>query len=418
MSLLLKYELDTPPGEDSLGNGLDMTSIGVTPVSDPLGIFGDVAFFDGSSYLNLGTLDVPSEILGNSPRTFSFWIIPDSNNSNGNILGYGTNALHGLFRVVWVVPDRVVMIAFSDRFFIGTVAIPVDSWTHVAVTYDSSGNLRTYINGVLDLDILYTEINTNSGTLSLGRFPLNSNLPEYIGYMMDFRAYDDALDLAAVSVLISDGPRDLYKIVFEADVYTHMADVTWNSIIGASLYTVTLAEGEGDEVTILNDSTELAVTTKDLSPETSYELRLYTDSDTSSPVTSLSITTPVLGPSSGIDISQRLGNDFTGLVNFDPSEIQEYLNDIFETGDVVVLEDTTSYVFVKDSEDIAFTPSTDIRGILTPFQSDRGGSQAITVSSDIISYDETSNEVSINSTILSPGESAVLNGYKVTMKEL
>lgn len=413
MSLLLSYEFQTNIGEDSSGNGVDITNTGVVSATDPLGQFGDVASFDGtSSSLTLAASDVPSGILGNSPRTFSVWIYPGDSNTNGNIVVYGSLARP--FRFLWNQSTRTVMVVFAAFFHIGTIEIPVDSWAHVAVTFDASDTMKTYVNGVVDLSFSFATINTGAGPFALGRSALNGNLPMYKGYLADFRAYDDALDAVAVAGLYSDGPLDLFKIVFEATMYTHLADVSWNSVFGANVYTATYV-ADGIEHTMLQESTELSVATTELCPGQTYEFRLYTDSDPSTPVVTLAETTPVLDASTGSELAQRLDSDFTSLVKFNASEMQPYLNDVFETGDIVKLVEGDSYVFVKDSDNIAFTPSEEIQGILTPFQPVGGDTQEFTFDADTVSYDELSNEVSINSVPIAPGGAVVLNGYKVTL---
>lgn len=416
MSLLLNYKfLQTDLTGDSSGNSLELTNSGVTSATDPLTTFGDVAEFDGASFLSLPSADVPSGILGTSSRTFSAWVYPTQTTQNGNIFTYGDTNVHGTFRVVWDRNDKLLTVAFSDRFFQTTTnSVPASTWTHIVVTYDSSVGLRTYINGTLDMDANYTEINTGSGIFSIGNFAPNSNIPIYEGYITDMRAYDSAFDLAAVNVLYTDGPLDIYKLTLEATMYSHMSDIAWGSISGANSYTVTSVVG-GDENIIVQNSVDFSVTATNLFPNTSYEFRLYSDINPSTPSFTINETTPILDATSGLELSQRLTNDFTSLVNFNSGEIQEYLNDIFVTGDIVKLEEGDSYVFVKDSENITFTSSSEIKGILTPFQPVGGNTQGFTMDSDTITYDETLNEVSINSVPVAEGQSVIVNGKKVTV---
>ena len=418
MSLLLRYNLEngTPTiGEDSSGNSATLANTGVVSSVDPLGNFGNVAYFDGLSYLNLSSTSVPSELVGTSPRTISVWIYPE-NTSNATICANGTSATNSKIRFLWVGSSRVVNIDSANVGNAGSIPIPVSSWAHFVFTFDSSSTMKTYINGVNDINVSTPGINTGSGDLSLGRDPINSNLNEFEGYMLDYRAYDTALDLADITTIYNDGPRDLYKVNLEATMYTHLADIVWSSISNASTYTLTQTV-PGGEITILDNSTELLFTTTALVPNTSYQFNLYTNLDLVTPAFTITETTPVIDATSSSELSTRMGNDFTDLGNFNPEEIQAFLKDMFSTQDIVTMS-SGKYVFVEDTDSINFVLNSDVEGILTPFEPSDGSGQNFTLDSSTVNYNETLNEVTIGSNTLSTGGSSVFNGYKVTMKNI
>ena len=418
MSLLLKYDFDNPTltiGEDSSGNSKVLTNTGVVSLPDPLGKFGNVAYFDGSSYLNLPSTSVPSELIGTTPRTISVWIYGE-NTLNATICANGTSATNSKIRFLWVGSSRIVNIDSANVGHAGSISIPASSWAHVVFTFDSS-TIRTYINGVSDVVSSAPSINTGSGDLSIGRDPINSNLNEFEGYMLDYRAYDTALDASSITNLYNDGPRDIYKVSLEANMFTHMADMTWNSIVNASNYSLTQTQSGEEEITILGNSADLSFTTTTLVPNTSYEFKLYTDLDTVTPIITLTDTTPIVDAVSAGELATRVSNDFTDLVNFNPVEIQAVLKDIFSTQDVVTMT-SGKYVFVEDADTINFSLDSDVKGILTPFEVTDGPGQSFILDSSTVSYDETLNEVTLGSDTLSSGESSVFNGYKVTMKNI
>lgn len=418
MSILLRYDLGNGTstiGEDSSGNSSDLTNSGVVAASDPLAAFGSVAFFDGSSYLDLASSSVPSQLVGTSPRTLSFWIYSDYA-TNATICGNGANTTNNKVRFLWVGSTRTINVDSGNISDAGSVSIPASSWAHVVFTFGSS-TIKTYINGVLDINSSRPSLNTGSGNLALGRDPSNGNLKEFEGYMVDFRAYDNEQDSTDVTTIYNDGPRDIYKVTLEADVYTHLADITWSSILNVSSYTLTQGISGEDGINVLDNSTDLSFTTTTLIPNTSYEFKLYTDLDPVTPVITITETTPVIDATSGGELASRLNNDFTDLVNFDPSEIQEFLTDMFSTYDIVTLV-TGKYVFVDDSGTINFTLDNGTQGVLTPFESGGGAGQTFTMDASTVNYDESLNQVTIGASTVSVGDSVIFNGYKVTMKSI
>ena len=271
---------------------------------------------------------------------------------------------------------------------------------------------------MVDVDNSPHNLNTTSGDFSIGRDPSNNNLNRLGGFLQDFRVYDDALDAAAVSTLYADGPLDVFKLTLEATVFTHLADFTWSSIPNATNYTLTQEEsGSGSEVTILENSTDLSFTTYTLVPNTSYEFRLYTDLDMTTPSFTITDVTPTVDATSGSELATRLNNNFTALVNFSSGEIQSFLSGIFNTGDIVTFV-SGKYVFAGESEILNFILENDITGILTPFENSAGSGQTFTLDSDSVNYDESSNEITINGSTIASGGTIVVNGYKVTMKDL
>lgn len=418
MSLLLRYNLEngTPTiGEDSAGNSINLTNSGVVAASDPLGNFGSVASFDGSSYLEIVSTSVPTELTGASPRTISFWIYSD-HTGNATIYGNGVNSTNNKIRFLWVGSTRTINVDSGNVSDAGSISVPAASWVHFAFTYGSS-TIKTYINGVLDIDSSRPNVNTGVGNLALGRDPSNTNLAEFQGFMLDFRAYDAALDLTGITTIYNDGPRDINKVTLEATMYTHLADITWSTISNASSYTLTQTlSGEG-EVTILDNSTELLFTTTALVPNTSYTFNLYTDLDPVTPIFTITEATPLVDAVSGSDLATRLNNDFTDLANFNPSEIQAVLKDMFSTQDIVTMS-SGKFVFVEDADSINFALDSDVKGVLTPFESSDGAGQNFTLDSSTVNYDETLNQVTIGTSTLSTGGSSIFNGYKVTMKNI
>lgn len=84
---------------------------------------------------------------GNSPQTMEAWINPSST-ASGTVFSYvdPANANKGIGLAY--VGQHVYLIGESNDV-IGSVTIPINQWTHVAVSYDGT-NATLYVNGALD----------------------------------------------------------------------------------------------------------------------------------------------------------------------------------------------------------------------------------------------------------------------------
>jgi len=389
-----------------------MTTVGsVTSVVDAT--YGNVSYFDGNSYLNLASGSVPSAIVGGSSRAFSFWAKAD----NGGIIhGNGTDSAHRRFR--GNINGVTVRYDFNTGTATGTESALLGEWVHVVTTYEASTSLfKTYVNGVADISIVNASINTGAGALSLGRDPSKASITKFIGNILDFRIYNDLIDLAAVTSLYSAGPLDMNLATIDATMYTHLADLTWSSVNGATNYTVNQTIDGGTETTIVDESTDLLYTSFDLIPNSSYTFDLYTDLDLVTAVASLTISTPIVDSSSTTSLVTRLSNDLSSLSENALEDVDAFLRTAFTTGTVVTLS-SGKYLFVEDSASII---RQDGLGIMTPFEQTAGSSQTCTITtdsvSDTITYDEISNEITSATGVVSPGEYFILGNKKVTMLE-
>ena len=109
------------------------------------------AFNGSSSYVRL-----PNNLINNiSPQAFSvsFWINPSVYASSRGVLGaygYTSGVNHGW--VIYLNSNLIRFLSYSSNGnmdFSSSAAIPLNTWTHVVVTYDSS-NCTIYLNGSSD----------------------------------------------------------------------------------------------------------------------------------------------------------------------------------------------------------------------------------------------------------------------------
>ena len=104
--------------------------------------------FDGvNDYINCGNSPVFNLT---SSLSVEAWIKRSVSGTDDCIIGKDVFA-NGTGYAFWVYQNNKLTLRFSNREYIGTASIPLNTWTHVAATYNASTNtLRLYINGILD----------------------------------------------------------------------------------------------------------------------------------------------------------------------------------------------------------------------------------------------------------------------------
>ena len=416
MSLVVQYRLDEASGSlgtDSVGS-LDMTNTTVTSVSDAT--YGDVAYFDGSSRLALAAASLPTAITGTNSRTISYWVKPTGTFTSAQTFhsvgsGNGTGAR-------WrfnMYTSGVLQHAYNNLSAIeNTTALVADTWYNIAQTFNGT-NVTIYVDGVLETTAAKALITQTDSDLVIGAWNENLTSSPYTGCQLDFRLYDGALDATAVGDIYAAGPHD--RNLLSATMYTHLADLAWSAVSGATTYTVTQTEDSGDPVTIVYDTTDLTFTSYNLTPGSSYEYNLYTDLDLLIPESTTTESALAVDTTSVTDLMIRLGNDLTLIDESSVDDIESELRNVLSTGDEVSLASGVS-IFVQDADTIEFIPGKDV---LTPFVPILT-SQAVTVTtaegdSSAISYNQILNQVTVDSTILDIGQYAVVGKYKVKVIE-
>lgn len=275
------------------------------------------------------------------------------------------------------------------------------------------------MDGVEDVSRTNTNVNTSSGAFSIGRDPTKATYAKYTGILSDFRIYSGVVDAAGVSELLTQGPLSAFVTSIETTMYTHLADLTWPPLSGASSYTLSRTEDAGEEETIASDITELAFTTTDLTPGSSYVFNLYTDLDPVTPAATVTEAAPAITTASVADLLTRLGNDLTQISDAAFDAVDDQLRGVLNTGDVVTFS-AGDFVFVQDADTVEYV---DGKGILTPFTPTAGSAQAFTVTTEagdahVFTYDETNNEVVVDSQAVSVGGSVVVGPYRVQVVEV
>lgn len=182
-------------------------------------------------------------------------------------------------------------------------------------------------------------------------------------------------------------------------MYKSAADLTWDSVPGASTYTLTQTLVTNGLESVAADETEqLSFTTRRLLPGSSYQFKLYTDLDLMNPVGTIS------GTTLAADVS---------------------LNDVFETGDSIKLNipgfrSMGGAKFVRRGGRVEYTPGVPLAFAFDP---DSGPGQSATLGltgdTDVtVSFDEGTSEVSVDGVTCAVGGYVVVDGKKMSVVDI
>ena len=294
-------------------------------------------------------------------------------------------------------------------------------------------NATVYIDGILSdhdavdaipIDELHNIVYVAQTVVS-SQFTLLANFADLFSFGCIFHSalfYDSSLTAAEVlynyQVLLSN-PVANFTSPFAATMYTHLADITWPDVSGATTYTITQTENAVDPIILVSETSDLTITSYNLNPGSSYEYNLYTDLDLVTPQDTVTESTLAVDTSSVTDLMVRLGNDLTLIDESSVDEVELELRNVLNTGEIVSLN-TGNAVFVQQSDTIQVVTG---RDVLTPFESSlTSGSIIVTTEegdSSTITYDESLNQVTFDgSTALDVGKYTIIGKYKVSVTEI
>ena len=424
MVLVARYQFidSTDLGLDSSGNDFHAINTDVTSVSDPER--GVVGSFNGTtSFLETtDTIGVEAPVLLNSRKSSMAWI--KSTGSGGVVVGFGTNrnAYHMLTS------------STSAGYSVGTpsgassvntrlITFTPDVWTHVAVIQLGGTSFRIYIDGVLRSSASSATTNTLDSNLTVGRLSYSS-LSFFEGLMTDVRVYDNDLSASEVIAAFQESPVFLFGLIPSSTVM----ESTWLSVSNAVSYRITADSGSGES--IVSDSiTSTSTVIYNLIPSVTYTFRLYYSLDgTSYTLTETGISTMSTntGPNANMQIFLKNGvYDFTVLNRATRRILERHISSTLVNGVDIVLNDEDVQVNELRNRRLSVVRTgTSSRivsdALLFAFNEDDGSSQNVTLEledSSIVpvSYDETTDEISIGGSTYSDGDIFVLDGKKVTV---
>jgi len=193
---------------------------------------GSLFFNDPNQFLQLPRSEVIS-ILAAEPFTIEAWIKPTSIktiaglDANGNPEGtygdiiIGDTAAGGNNWSLQLFNNKLTFYRYNStlggaRFFTSTNQIPLNAWTHVAVSYDGTSTLSIFINGVSDATFGdYSPPDTQYSVITIGNLFDSGSTPWDIG-AYDYQGYITNLRIMIInffiSTLVHSSPRLLWVI--------------------------------------------------------------------------------------------------------------------------------------------------------------------------------------------------------------
>ncbi len=199
VGLVAGYGFDEGSGSsvtDAAGNGNNGTISGATWVP---GRFGTALSFDGTS--NWVTVPDSASLDLTSGMTLEAWIYPTALGTNWRTVIFKEqpgNLAYGMYANTTAGrPNAQVFVAGSDRNVNGSAQLPVNTWTHLAATYDGA-NIRIFVNGSqVGVAAQTGAITTSTGVLRIGA---NNIWPEWFqGRIDEVRIYNRALTAAEIA---------------------------------------------------------------------------------------------------------------------------------------------------------------------------------------------------------------------------
>ena len=159
---------------------------------------GKAASFNGSSGMVTVADKASLDLTG--AMTLSAWVNPSTNGNWRTVMlkEAGTDLVYALYSSdTTSLPNAFIRTGGTDQSAAGTGALPVNTWSHLAATYDGS-NIRVYLNGALVRTVAATgSMAASTGALRIGG---NSIWGEYFAGLIDeAHVYNRALSAAEVT---------------------------------------------------------------------------------------------------------------------------------------------------------------------------------------------------------------------------
>jgi hypothetical protein len=229
----IDLQIEIPPSVPSSFRRIRKIEIfPVIPTTESGGTdLGSLLFNNSNQFLQFSRAGVISITDPAAPFTIEAWIKPTAiktiasvdGNGNpdpleyGNIIigdteGGGNNWSLQLFN------NKVSFYRYNNslggpRFYTSNSEIPLNQWTHVAVSYDGASTLSIFIDGVLDAsfadysppEIQYSVI-TIGNLFDTGSLPAGGGAYAYEGYITNLRINDDEYFYEMVNPFLSTAP--------------------------------------------------------------------------------------------------------------------------------------------------------------------------------------------------------------------
>ena len=393
--------------EDSSGYRRTLTNLGNTGVTTDA-TFGTVADFSAVE----NRLQLNSALYtGTRAHTISFWF---KRNSSATAILYGQGDEE---HYVWI-SSMPGLNLYTDGVRINA-SINFSQWNHCVIVASTTSE-SIYIQGV-------RKVSGAKQRRPAGKFQIGGDYgrPDRQGansMITDFRIYSGALSATDVESLYSDGPNPRIPLLTSIPRVSFVAS-TITPVNGAIAYRLTSQKtGSSAEKIVANNFSDLEKKITRLSPQTEYTIRLYSTTDGSVyTLIETVVTTTLANLSANYNKNDYLSNGRFNITN--DELVSAVLDDVFDTGDILTVNVSgrarnSKFVNRGDTVDISETEA-----VIAPFSTDGGSGQSMNMTlsdstSVNVSFNETTQAVTIGSTLYEDGDSLVLDGKKVTIAEV
>ena len=418
VSPILSYPfLNSEIHEDYSGNSLNLTNIDVALVDDAER--GPVASFNGStSRFFLPSSQVPSQMIGTVPRSYSCWVKRANLSRRSAIHQIGGDGDRERFRCETQTNNTIAMDVAKVNS-LGSTVLAADTWYHIGITAGNSV-IKAYINGILDItwNIAY---NTTLTDFNIGE-DMSGPVVAFTGLMSEFRVFGVELTQAEI-VTDMNTATSTNPSMLSISPSVFIADITWSEKTEAISYRVNYTGTDGDTGSIVTSDTSGRVSS--LNPGIEYTFQVfsfengsYLQYGESETATTLEDILSNYDQSIFLDDLGRI--DLTSIGPEQQGHLDLHMNDLFDTNDNVVQKVNNTEIetsFIQTGETVTISDST--IGYTVPFSQSLGNGQSVTISANamdvVVSYDETNNEVLVGGQSYSHGDSLILDGKKMTV---
>ncbi|HQA74146.1 LamG-like jellyroll fold domain-containing protein [Flavobacterium sp.] len=192
--ILANYTFDNTLSDVNGANAFELQA-GMTYGTDRSGVANKALFINGTGT----TVSLTNLPVGNSSRTFSFWIKPTQSNGSNRIFSYGSPSGTAAYGASFDA-TRVYNFSWTTNLsFLQSTSLNV--WKHIVCTYEQSTSTASlYTDGVLRASVTANWSTANNGIFYLGSL-FGETGSRYIGFLDDLQIYNYALTGAEITSL-------------------------------------------------------------------------------------------------------------------------------------------------------------------------------------------------------------------------
>ena len=242
--ILANYTFDNTLSDVNGANAF-ASQAGMTYGTDRSGVANKALFINGTGT----TVSLPNIPVGNSSRTFSFWIKPTQNNGANRIFSYGSPSGTAAYGASFDA-TRVYNFNWTNNLsFVQSTSLNV--WKHIVCTYEQSTNTASlYTDGVLRTSGTFSWSTANNGILYLGSL-FGETGSRYIGFLDDLQIYNYALGQADITSLYTNNTlssSDFSQNKLEVKLYPNPVNNVLNIETELELKSVEIYNIQGQKV--------------------------------------------------------------------------------------------------------------------------------------------------------------------------